>query len=155
DSPDHRAPIADVAGRLMGQLGTIPGIFPFLRPFPVLEISTGATNQNQGQFAFSVSGVNAEQVYDTADKLMARLREYPGFATLSSDRFASTPNVDISLRRDQARMDGVSETRILSLLRTAYSQNYLYLIKKPDDQYQVILEVADTARSEPQDLSLL
>jgi HAE1 family hydrophobic/amphiphilic exporter-1 len=43
----------------------------------------------------------------------------------------------------------------LNLLRNAYSQNYLYLIKKPEDQYQVILEVEDAARSKPEDLSLL
>jgi hydrophobic/amphiphilic exporter-1 (mainly G- bacteria), HAE1 family len=41
------------------------------------------------------------------------------------------------------------------LLRNAYSQNYLYLIKKPEDQYQVILEAQDKARAKPQDLSLL
>jgi HAE1 family hydrophobic/amphiphilic exporter-1 len=52
-------------------------------------------------------------------------------------------------------MNGVSETRILALLRNAYSQNYLYLIKKPADQYQVILEAADTARATPEDLALL
>jgi HAE1 family hydrophobic/amphiphilic exporter-1 len=40
-------------------------------------------------------------------------------------------------------------------VRSAYAQNYLYLIKKPEDQYRVILEAQDTARSEPQDLSLL
>ena len=64
--PDERAPIQAVAGQLMGKLGAIPGVFPFLRPFPVLEISTGATNRNQGQYAFSVSGVNADQVYDVS-----------------------------------------------------------------------------------------
>ena len=53
------------------------------------------------------------------------------------------------------RLYGVSETRILNLLHNAYSQNYVYLIKKPNDQYQVILEVADDQRSEPQDLHLL
>src|SRR3989441_11234823 len=67
--PAERAPIALVAARLMGQLGSIPGVFPFLRPFPVLEISTGATNQNQGQYAFSVSGVNPEQVYEVGTRL--------------------------------------------------------------------------------------
>ena len=153
--PEGRAPIQVVAGQLMGQLGTIPGVFPFLRPFPVLEISTGATNQNQGQYAFSISGVNAGQVYDVATKLMGKLRDYPGFATLSSDFFSNTPNLDIDIRRDQARTYGVSEARILALLRSAYSQNYLYLIKKPEDQYQVILEVEDAARSKPDDLSLL
>ena len=39
-----------------------------------------------------------------------------------------------------------------SLLRAAYSQNYVYLIKEADDQYQVILEADDQARTGPEDL---
>ena len=153
--PGERAPIQAVAGQLMGKMTAIPGVLAFLRPFPVLEISTGATSQSQGQYAFSVSGVNAEQVYGTATRLMGKLSGYPGFLTLSSDFFNGTPNLDIDLRREQAKTYGVSETRILSLLRNAYSQNYLYLIKKPQDQYQVILELEDAARARPDDLSLL
>jgi HAE1 family hydrophobic/amphiphilic exporter-1 len=153
--PEERPPIHDVAAELMGKLGSIPGVFAFLRPFPVLEISTGATNQTQGQYAFSVSGVEPAQVYDVAMKLMGKFFEYPGFLSVSSDFFNNTPNLDITLRREQAKTYGVSEARILTMLRNAYSQNYLYLIKKPDDQYQVILEVEDAARSTPENLSLL
>ena len=153
--PDERAPMQESLARLMGKLTEIPGIMPFMRPRPVLEISTGATSQNQGQYAFALSGVNPAQVHDVAAKLMARLGAYPGFATLSSDFFNNTPNLDIEIRREQARLYGVSEARILNLLRSAYSQNYLYLIKKPEDQYQVILEAEDSARSAPRDLSLL
>ena len=155
DPPQVRPPIQAVVGKMMGRLGAIPGIFAFLRPMPVLNISTGATNQNQGQYAYSLSGVNSQQVYDVAQKFIARLRQYPGFATVSSDFFHNTPNLEINIRRDQARTYGVSETRILNLLRNAYSQNYLYLIKKPEDQYQVILEVQDSERAKPGDLSLL
>src|SRR5204863_8020732 len=107
------------------------------------------------QYAYAVSGVNANEVYDTAGKLMAKLRDYPGFAVISWDHFSNTPALDINLRREEARTYGVSEARILTLLRNAYSQNYLYLIKKPEDQYQVILEVEDSARAKPEDLSLL
>lgn len=153
--PDERKPIQVAAAELMGKLNSIPGVFTFLRPFPVLEISTGAVNQNQGQYAFTVSGVNANEVYDVGTKLMGKMFTYPGFLTVSSDYFHNTPNLDIDIRRDQAKMYGVSEARILELLRNAYSQNYLYLIKKPDDQYQVILEVKDSARSNASDLSLL
>jgi HAE1 family hydrophobic/amphiphilic exporter-1 len=150
-----RGPIQQEVANLMGSLGSIPGVIAFLRPFPVLEISTGATNQNQGQYAFSISGVNPNQVYDTGAKLMAKLQEFPGFLTVSSDYYNNTPNLDIELRREQAKSYGVSETRILSLLRSAYAQNYVYLIKKPADQYQVILEVADSARSTAENLALL
>ena len=150
-----RPPIQEEAAKMMGNMGAIPGVMALLRPFPVLEISTGATNQNQGQYAFSISGVNPAQVYDASAKLQAKMQEFRGFLTVSSDYYNNTPNLDIEIRREQAKMNGVSEARILSLLRNAYSQNYLYLIKKPTDQYQVILEAEDSARETPDDLSLL
>ncbi len=66
--PNERAPIQAVSGGLMGKLASVPGLFPFLRPFPVLEISTGATARSQGQYAFAISGVNEDQVYGTASE---------------------------------------------------------------------------------------
>lgn len=153
--PGERRPIADVTAEMMGKLNGIPGIMSFLRPFPVLEISTGVTNQNQGQYAFTVSGADPNQVYEVGQKLMAKLMTYDGFLSVSSDYYNNTPNVNIDIRRDEAKTYGVSEARILNLLRNAYSQNYLYLIKKPEDQYQVILEMADSVREKPEDLSLL
>jgi HAE1 family hydrophobic/amphiphilic exporter-1 len=153
--PEERPPIDEVTGHMMGKLNSIPGLMTFLRPFPVLEISTGVTSQQQGQYAFAVSGANPDQVYETGQKLMGKMFEYPGFLSVSSDFFSNTPNLDIDLRREQAKTYGVSEARILTLLRNAYSQNYLYLIKKPEDQYQVILEIEDSARQNPDDLSLL
>src|SRR5262249_39603202 len=96
-----------------------------------------------------------EQVYEVSEKLMGKFRQFPGFATVSSDYFNHTPNLDIDILREQAKTYGVSEARILALLRNAYSQNYLYLIKKPDHQYPVILEGADADRSKPEDRSLL
>ena len=153
--PEERKPIPVVTAEMMGKLNTIPGVMTFLRPFPVLQISTGVTSQQQGQYAFTVSGVNADQVYETGQKLMGKMMQYPGFLSVSSDYFHNTPNLNIELRRDEAKTYGVSEARILNLLRNAYSQNYTYLIKKPEDQYQVILEMDDSVREKPEDLSLL
>ena len=70
---------------------------------------------------------------------MGKLMTFDGFLTVSSDFYNNTPNLNIELKREEAKTYGVSEARILTLLRNAYSQNYLYLIKKPEDQYQVIL----------------
>src|SRR5256714_330617 len=153
--PEQRPPIQAVAGEMMGRLNQIPGVFTFLQPFPVLQISTGVTAQQQGQYAYAVSGVNGPEVYEVGQKLMAKMMQYPGFQSVSSDYYAHTPNLDVELRRDQAKTYGVSEARILSLLRSAYSQNYVYLMKKPQDQYQVILEMEDEARAHPEDLAKL
>lgn len=154
-APEGRPPIGEVAAEMMGKLNSIPGLMTFLRPLPVLEISTGVTSQQQGQYAFTVSGANPNQVYEVGQKLMGKLMEYPGFLSVSSDYYNNTPNLNIEIKRDEAKTYGVSEARILSLLRTAYSQNYSYLIKKPEDQYQVILEMDDSVREKPEDLALL
>ncbi len=154
--PDQRPPIQAVSGQLMGAIDSkVPGLLTFLQPNPVLQISTGATANLQGEFAYSLSGIDPDQVYSSAQQLMGKMREFPGFLFVNSDLFNHTPNLKVDIRRDQAKLYGVSEGRILTLLHNAYSENYTYLIKRPNDQYQVILEVADIDRSDPQDLSLL
>jgi hydrophobic/amphiphilic exporter-1 (mainly G- bacteria), HAE1 family len=155
-APDKRPPIEAVTGQLMGQLNSkVPGLVTFLKPQPVLQISTGATAQLQGQFAYSISGIDPNEVYASSATLMRKMSEFPGFLFVNSDLFNHTPNLQVDILREQSKTYGVSETRVLNLLHQAYSQNYVYLIKKPTDQYQVILEVADDQRSEPQDLHLL
>jgi HAE1 family hydrophobic/amphiphilic exporter-1 len=154
--PSQRASIQTVAGQLIRSLnGKIPGTTTFLQPNPVLQISTGATANNQGQFAYAISGIDSNEVNSSANKLMAKMREYPGFLFVNSDLFDHTPNLQVDILRDQAKLYGVSETRILNLLHNAYSQNYSYLIKKSTDQYRVIVEVQDDERTAAEDLNRL
>jgi hydrophobic/amphiphilic exporter-1 (mainly G- bacteria), HAE1 family len=154
--PGQRPPIDAVAGQLMGQaFMTVPGVVTFLQPNPVLEISTGATANTQGQFAYALSGFDSDQLYTVAGQFEQKMMQYPGFLFVNSDLFNHTPNLQVDVLRDQAKEYGVSETRILNLIHEAYSQNYVYLIKKPTNQYQVIVEVADNDRANPENLSLL
>jgi HAE1 family hydrophobic/amphiphilic exporter-1 len=157
---DKRPPIGAAAGQLMGNIMfTIPGSLAGLQPYPVLQIATGASANTLGKYVFTVSGVNPDEVYAASGALMGKLAPHVGpgktFVSMIPDYFSNTPNLDVKIRREQARSYGVSEARILTLLRNAYAQNYLYLIKKPTDQYQVILEVDDKVRKGPEDLGRL
>ncbi|MDB5172879.1 MAG: cation/multidrug efflux pump, partial [Phycisphaerales bacterium] len=156
---DQRKGIDDVNKELGGKLFSIPGVVPSLRPQPALQISTGAAATSQGQFSYSISGVNPVEVYATGAKLLQKFNGFPGFAPpITSDYymfFDRMPNLDIEILRDEAKTYGVSVSKIESLLRSGFSQNYAYLIKKPTDQYQVILELADRDRRDPHDLSKL
>ena len=119
DDPDKRAPIETVTVQLMGGLNArIPGSLSFLQPNPVLQISTGAAATSQGQFSYAVSGVDPDEVYAYAGKLMAKMYEFPGFQFVNSDLFNHTPNLQLEILRDQAKIYGVSETRILNLCTT-------------------------------------
>src|SRR5205807_882327 len=151
----QRPPIDQCILQLQKSIGSIPGITAVLQPNPVLQINIGATNQTQGQYAYTISGIVPDDVYAASDQLMTKLREFKGFATVRSDFYNSTPNLTVDIDRERAATYGVSTSAVQSLLRTAYSQNYVYLIKQPEDQYQVILEVKDNERAQPADLDNL
>ena len=150
--------ITDVTGSIMGNLmGRMKGVIGVMTPQPVLEISTGATSKQSGQFAYTISGVDPDEVYAAANKFQGALMEQQGklFASVLSDLYLKTPQLRIKILRERASVLGVSATAIEGLLRNAYSQNYVYLVKRPDDQQEVILEVGNDARQHPEDLSLL
>src|SRR5213595_3089213 len=149
----ERPRIDQIILRLQKSLGSIPGITAVLQPNPVLQINVGATSQTQGQYAYTLSGIVPDEVYAAADQLMTKLKDFKGFASVRSDYYNSTPNLTVDIDRERAATYGVSTSAVQSLLRTAYSQNYVYLIKQPEDQYQVILEVKDKERAQPADLN--
>lgn len=151
----ERPPIDEVLDQLTARMSQIPGIQPLLQATPVLQISTGATNNTQGKFAYAVSGINPEEVNAAARKLMEKLRPYPGFRFITSDLKTQTPNLQIDILREKAASYGVTPQAILATLRSAYAQNYVYQIKKSTDQYQVVLEADDAERSKPQNLEEL
>lgn len=152
---EERDPIEQCLLRLQKSISSIPGLTAVISPSPVLQINVGATNQTQGQYAYTLSGIVPEDVYKAADQMMAKLRQFKGFASVRSDYYNSTPNLTVNIDRERAATYGVSTSAIQSILKNAYSQNYVYLIKQPDDQYQVILEVKDNERSTPADLNNL
>src|SRR6266478_1239965 len=151
----QRPPIDQCILQLQKSIGNIPGITAVLQPNPVLQINVGATSQTQGQYAYTLSGIVPDEVYAAANQLMTKLKDFKGFASVRSDYYNSTPNLTVDIDRERAATYGVSTSAVQSLLRTAYSQNYVYLIKQPEDQYQVILEVKDSERAQPADLNNL
>jgi hydrophobic/amphiphilic exporter-1 (mainly G- bacteria), HAE1 family len=151
----QREPINVVTGRLMRSLSSVPGIIPLLQPNPVLQISTGATQTNQGKYAFSISGVDAQQVYRAAQQMVDKCRTYSGFASVSTDYFSNTPTLELNLNDRQLQSYGLNNVNVELLLKNAFSQNYTYLIKTPVDQYQVIVEVEDKQRRDAADIGSL
>ena len=152
---DQRPSIDTVMAQLAAKMSEVPGILPYMQANPVLQISTGATGNSQGKFSYAVSGIDPDEVNAAADKLMEKLRPYPGFLFINSDLKTKTPNLQIDVLREQAASYGVSAQAVLTALRNAYAQNYVYLIKKSTDQYQVVMEVGDAQRTQPQNLEAL
>ena len=73
----ERPPIQAVTGQLMAKLFQIINAHVFMRPSPVLQISTGATQNNLGQYAYALSGIDRDQVDAAAMKLQAAMQSRP------------------------------------------------------------------------------
>ena len=62
----------------------LPRVVRRIRPFPVLQIATGATAQTSGQYSFTISGANPDEVYGASKQLLGKLYGYPGFASFEA-----------------------------------------------------------------------
>ena len=74
---NERPPIDDVIAQMSGEMNKIPGLLASISPNPVLQISTGATNNSQGKFSYSVSGIDGEEVRRSTEELTQRCARIP------------------------------------------------------------------------------
>ncbi|WP_309387585.1 efflux RND transporter permease subunit [Cerasicoccus frondis] len=152
---DKRPPIEEVNTQLQTALAGIPGIMPGIQPNPSLEISTGATSTTLGNYAYSLSGLDTDKVYEASEKLVAAMYESGYFSSVISDLYLTNPQVELDLVRPLGSAYGVTANTFSTVLKDAYSLNYSYLIKSPFQQYQVIVEAAPEFRSDVNDLTTL
>jgi HAE1 family hydrophobic/amphiphilic exporter-1 len=150
-----RPQIQNVSQMISRDLYAIPGVMAFLRPMPTLSVSTGAISTNQGKYAYTLSGVDANEIYKYTGALVSALRKNPGFSTISTDMFISNPQISIDYLRDQAASYGISIYSIENMLKQAFSENFCYQIKTPTRQYRVIVESDDVFRQHPENLNTL
>jgi len=152
---DQRPPIQQVTNVINYQISSIPGLLGVLTPQPTLEISTGATNQNQGAYAYVLSGLKQEDVYSSSFQLLVGMLKSGMFSSVQSDLFLDNPTLNLNLNREAAAGYGINATNFAQLLKDAYSENYSYLIKEPLQQYQVIVEVDRALARNPAQINLL
>lgn len=151
-----RAPIAQICKEVVEKIRNgVPGVVPLLQPYPTLNIDTGATSNMQGEYAYQLTSTDPTLLYQTTQKLMARLQQNPGFQQVSSDMRMNTPFQELEILRDQAYSYGVNVSDIENTLAAAFSQGMTSQIQTPLNVYWVILEMMDHQRSKLKDIDLL
>ncbi|MEO0794437.1 MAG: efflux RND transporter permease subunit [Verrucomicrobiota bacterium] len=152
---EKRPGIVEVNDGLQAALLEIPGILPAIQPQPSLQISTGATSTQLGNYAYSLSGLDADDVYRIAEELVGAMQGSGYFSSVRSDLFLSNPQIELELWRPLGSAYGVTATNFATVLKDAYSLNYSYLIKSPFQQYQVIVEASPEWRANPDNIKSL
>ncbi len=142
EDKDKRKPIAEVADEINGRIAMLPGVVSAFSPEPTLNISTGATNTQQGKYAYAITSMNQEKLYAAAEKFEQFLSSKRGafFSNIQKDLYLDTPQITLKPYRDKAAMMGLSVNSYSEVFRQSFAKSFFYLIKSPFQQYWSIMQ---------------
>ncbi len=150
---EQRTLTADqVIEELRPKLARIPGIRVFLTNPPAIRIGGMMT---RSQYQYTLQDPDTEELYRVAPGFEAALRQVEGIQDVTSDLQLRNPQINVELDRDQIAALGLTADQVELALTSAYGSRQVSQIFAPDDQYQVILQVAPQFQRDPAALSLL
>lgn len=135
----ERPSITAIIQNLYQELSTVTGVNVFLKNVPLIDLSQGVASKSAYQY--TLQSINKEALYETAEKLIEKMKNDPIFQAVNSDFEISSPQLYVDILRNQASALGVTAAQIENALLLAFSGNRVSRIQTPLDQYDVILEV--------------
>jgi HAE1 family hydrophobic/amphiphilic exporter-1 len=141
-----------VIEELRPKLSVVPGIRAFLQNPPPIRIGGQLT---KSLYQLTLQDPDTDELYASADKLEARMRNLPMLQDVTSDLQIKNPEVNVEVKRDMASTLGVTEQQVEDALYTAYGSRQVSTIYAPNNQYRVIMEVQPQYQMDQQAMSLL
>jgi HAE1 family hydrophobic/amphiphilic exporter-1 len=148
----EREPAEAVIAALRPKLATVPGVRVFLQVPPTIRIGGQFT---KSLYQFALQSPSTEELFAAAPALEARLRALPQLQDVTSDLQIKNPEVNVVIDRDRAATLGVTAEQIERVLYNAYGSRWVSTIYAPNNQYKVIMEVADEHQLDPAALARL
>ncbi|MBZ0215151.1 MAG: efflux RND transporter permease subunit, partial [Fimbriimonadaceae bacterium] len=137
-----------IAQSMRGRMYSVPGVLAF----PVTP----------GPFGQRASAKPVEFVIETTlpyselqtmvEAMLDRLREFPGLVNLDTDLKLNTPQLKINVQRDKLADVGVSMEELGRTVETLMGGRQVTRFKLQGEQYDVVVQVADIERTNPDDL---
>jgi HAE1 family hydrophobic/amphiphilic exporter-1 len=150
---DQRALSADeVIQELRPKLARIPGLNVYLQNPPAIRV--GGQN-SRSLYQYTLQDPDTMELYDVAPKFEARLKQIPGLQDVTSDLLINNPQVNVTFDRDRLATLGLTADQVELALTSAYGTRQVSTILAPNNQYQVIMQVAPEFQSNPNALSML
>jgi HAE1 family hydrophobic/amphiphilic exporter-1 len=142
----------EIIEELRPKLAKVPGVRVVLSNPPAIRIGG---MMSRAQYQFSLQDPDTEELYRVAPGFEAALRNVPGLLDVNSDLQIRNPELAVDLDREQIAALGLSVDQVESALSSAYSARQVSQIFAPDDEYQVIMQVAPQYQRDPAALSML
>ncbi|MCB1437514.1 MAG: efflux RND transporter permease subunit [Rhodobiaceae bacterium] len=138
----------DIAAELRPRLLAVPGVLAFPGSPPPLGQSVRETPIS---FVIQTSQ-SYDRLQEIVDAVMQQARGNPGLVNLDSDLKLNTPQLKIVVDREKAADVGVEVEALGRTLETMLGGRQVTRFKREGEQYDVIVQVADVDRRNPDDL---
>ena len=95
------------------------------------------------------------ELYKWAPILEDKIRQLPGLDDVSSDLQVNNPQIRLDVDRDRVCQLGLTVNQVETALYNAYGSRQVSQIYAPNNQYQVVLQLAPEFQQDPAALSML
>jgi HAE1 family hydrophobic/amphiphilic exporter-1 len=145
--------VDEIMADLRPKLSQVPGVRVYMVNQP--PINLGNQGPQRSLYQFTLQDTDTEELYHWAPILEAKLRELPGLDDVNSDMQVRNPQVRVDMDRDKISALGLSVNQVETALYNAYGTRQVSQIYAPNNQYQVIMQVAPQFQNDPAALSML
>jgi hydrophobic/amphiphilic exporter-1 (mainly G- bacteria), HAE1 family len=141
-----------VIEELRPKFARVPGVRVVLSNPPAIRIGG---MMSRAQYQFSLQDPDTDELYRVAPGFETALRNVPGLLDVNSDLQIKNPELAVTLDREQIAALGLTVDQVELALSSAYGSRQISQIFAPDDEYQVIMQVAPQYQQDPAALSML
>jgi len=144
--------VDETIAELRPKVAQIPGIKVYMLNQPPINIGG---QQSRSLYQFTLQDTDTSELYHWAPIMEAKMRELPGLEDVNSDLQLKNPQVTVDMDRDKISALGLNVNQVETALYNAYGTRQVSQIYAPNNQYQVILQVAPEFQKDPAALSML
>ncbi|PKO88616.1 MAG: multidrug transporter AcrB [Betaproteobacteria bacterium HGW-Betaproteobacteria-10] len=138
----------DIAKELLPKFKDIPGVLAF----PLTPASLGQSSRERPVNFIIVTSASYEELQKVTSQFLAELAKNPGLTNVDTDLKLNKPELSVTVRRERAADMGVPVETIGRTLETLLGGRQVTRFKRDGEQYDVIVQVADVDRSNPDDI---
>jgi hydrophobic/amphiphilic exporter-1 (mainly G- bacteria), HAE1 family len=146
--------VDQLIAQLRPKIGQIPGIRAFMTNQPPINLGSGQGGQ-RALYQYTLQDTDTQELYKYAPILEEKMRGISGLEDVSSDLLLKNPQVTVEMDRNKVSTLGLNATQVENALYNAYGTRQVSQIYAPNNQYQVIVQVAPEFQQDPAAMSLL
>ncbi len=150
---ERKRSVDQIMQELRPKVAQVPGVRVYMVNQP--PINLGGQQGARSLYQFTLQDTDTAELYKYAPLLEQAVRELPGIEDVSSDLQIKNPQVMVAMDRDKISALGLSVNQVETALYNAYGTRQVSQIYAPNNQYQVILQVAPEFQRDPAAMSML